>query len=306
MNLPKINQLGITSSKGYLLEAPLHMGGFGISRYELDYQLAELAKALGVMVHERCKVSNVVLEGEMTSIDTTNGKYYAKIVCGSYGKINPVFINKSYKVASNTYIGVKYHIKTKFNSNRIELHNFKDGYCGISKVDNEKYCLCYITTAKNLKHCNNDIKQLEKDILYKNPYLKDYFTKSEFLFDKPLTISQISFKKKKTYTNGIFLLGDAAGAIAPLCGNGMSMAMRTSKFLAVGLDDLFKNKITRAELMAVYNKEWNRNFSSRINAGYYLQKLMGKTVLTHWSLKFLNQTPRLLQRLIRLTHGSSF
>jgi flavin-dependent dehydrogenase len=260
MNLPKINQLGVTSSKGYLLEAPLHMGGFGISRYQLDYQLAELAKAFGVMVHERCKVSNVVLEGEMNSIDTTNGKYYAKIVCGCYGKINPVFINKSHKVASNAYIGVKYHIKTKFNSNRIELHNFKNGYCGISKVDNEKYCICYITTAKNLKQCNNDIKQLEKDILYKNPYLKDYFTQAEFLFDKPLTISQISFKKKKTYTNGIFLLGDAAGAIAPLCGNGMSMAMRTSKFLAVGLDDLFKNKITTAELMAVYNKEWNRNF----------------------------------------------
>jgi flavin-dependent dehydrogenase len=306
MSLPKINQLGVTSSKGYLLEAPLQMGGFGISRYELDYQLAKLAKEFGVMVYERCKVNNVVLEGEINSIDTSNGKYYAKKVCGSYGKINPLFINKSSKPYSNTYIGVKYHIKTNLNANRIELHNFKDGYCGISKVDNEKYCLCYITTAKNLNKCNNDIKQLEKDILFKNPYLKDYFIKSEFLNDKPLTISQISFKKKKTFTNGIFLLGDAAGAIAPLCGNGMSMAMRTSKFLAAGLDNLFNNRITEAELIKSYNKEWNRNFSTRINAGYYLQKLMGKVTLTHLSLKILNNTPRFLQRLIRLTHGSSF
>ena len=51
----------------------------------------------------------------------------------------------------NNYIGVKYHIKSDFPADTIALHNFKNGYCGISKVENDEHCLCYLTTAKNLK-----------------------------------------------------------------------------------------------------------------------------------------------------------
>jgi flavin-dependent dehydrogenase len=44
------------------------------------------------------------------------------------------------------------------------------------------------------------------------------------------------------------MIGDSAGMIAPLCGNGMSMALHTSK-LAAGCIDLFlKKAINRKQL----------------------------------------------------------
>ncbi len=306
MNLPIINQLGVSSTKGFMLEASLKMGGFGISRYTLDNELAKLAKQNGVTVFENCKVNDVKNSADNYSLHTTNGVFSSKIVCGSYGRHSPVFINKDSKTSTPNYIGVKYHIKTSFVANRIELHNFKNGYCGISKVDNETYCLCYITTSKNLKDNGNDIKKMEEVILMQNPYLKKYFTESEFLFEKPLTVSQITFNKKSTYGNDFFLLGDAAGAIAPLCGNGMSMGMRASKILATGLTQYFNNSISKNELIQLYKKEWNANFSTRIKAGYYLQQVLGKNIITHLSLKFLSKTPKLLQKLISLTHGKRF
>jgi flavin-dependent dehydrogenase len=305
MNLPVINQLGISSVKGFMMQAPLKMGGFGISRYRLDHQLSLIAKKAGVEIIENCKVFNVKENNDGSEINVSAGKYNAKIVCGSYGKLSPAFIDKTKKTMKQ-YIGVKYHIKTKFADNRIELHNFKNGYCGISKVDNETYCLCYLTTAKSLRNNNNDIKQLEENILMQNPFLKKYFTESEFVFKEPLTISSISFNKKTTYSNGIFLLGDASGAIAPLCGNGMSMGMRASFILAKHMERYFKKEITKNGLISSYKKEWDQNFSVRIKAGYYLQQIFGKNIPTHLSLKFLNSFSGLTGKIISLTHGQPF
>ena len=306
MNLPKIDQLNVTAHNGYKISSPLAMGGFGISRYTLDNELAQIAKKIGVLVIESCNATNVKLQNTVYSIETTKGSFNSKLVCGTYGKIEPSFIERTNSKKKGDYIAVKYHIKLPFPDNLIELHNFEDGYCGISKVDNQTVCMCYLTTSKNLNRNNNDIKELEKKILVKNPYLKKYFSEAEFLYEKPLAISQIGFNKKQTYKNDVLLLGDSAGAIAPLCGNGMSIAMRSSKIISVYIDMYLQNRLTKNELIKYYNNEWNRNFSVRIKSGYYLQMLFGKHLTTLWSLKILGAFPFLFRKLITLTHGNKF
>jgi len=309
MNLPLIKQLGVTSEKGFMLNATLASGGFGISRYMLDHALYAIAKGKGVTVIENCKVTDVRLEQNQTSTITTSlGMYTAAVVCGSYGKYTPVFAKdeQASKKSNANYIGVKYHIKIDFPDNRIELHNFKDGYCGISKVDQNAYCLCYLSTSEKLKQAGNDIKQLEETILYKNPFLKKIFLDADFLFEQPLVISNITFHKKSTYVNGIFLLGDAAGSITPLCGNGMSMGLRASFILAQLLISFFRTNTSKESLIKAYQLAWNNQFNTRIQAGYYLQSLFGKKATTHLVLKTLDKLPALTQKVIGLTHGKPF
>ncbi len=306
INVPHIDQLGISSPKGYMLEAPLRLGGFGISRYRLDATLSQLAKASGVVLLENCKVHNVTgVEGDY-NIAAASGEFQAKVVCGSYGKHSPAFIDKAPGATAPNYIGVKYHVKTSLASNRIELHNFKDGYCGISKIEDDRYCLCYLTTASNLKKHNNDIKQLEAAVLMKNPLLRRYFQDVEFLFDKPLVISQVTFNKKHTDSNGLFLLGDAAGAIAPLCGNGMSIGMRASTLAAALISSYLNKEIAHQQALFLYKKQWDENFAARIKAGFYLQQILGKNQLTDISLKMLSYFPKFFQKIIKLTHGQPF
>ena len=305
LNLPKISQLRVSAHAGFAIESDLEMSGFGIQRYTLDQRLAGLAVENGAQIIENCSALDVQLEDGNYIVKTTKGTFNAKLVCGSYGKIDPSFVKRKGE-RKGKYIGVKYHIKRSFPDNLIELHNFKNGYCGISKVDDEKYCLCYLTTTKNLNASGNNIKQMEQNILMKNPFLRTYFSESEFMNEKPIAISQIGFRKKTTYQNEVILLGDAAGAIAPLCGNGMSIAMRSSKILATHLEDYFSQRIEKQTLIDRYTKEWNTNFSFRIKTGFYLQKLFGKRLSTLWMLKLLNKTPRLLRKIIRMTHGEKF
>ena len=277
LGLPRINSLGVSSDRGFMLDHRLETGGFGISRYSLDHYLFEIASRKGVRVMQECRVTDVTGSAAAGfQIVTSAGNFAAKVVCGSYGKYAPQFIHldETYVPKSTlNYIGVKYHIQTDFPANRIELHNFSDGYCGISKVDRDWHCLCYLTTARNLLENGKDVKQMEERVLYQNPFLKKYFTTAGFVNAQPLIISNVQFSKKQTDADGIFLLGDSAGSITPLCGNGMSMGMRASKLLADQLFSVFNGKQTQDEALKNYHRTWNAAFGTRIKAGYHLQKL---------------------------------
>jgi flavin-dependent dehydrogenase len=313
LNLPVIDSLGISSEQGFMLNHPLPLGGFGISRFSLDQYLSRLATQKNVRVIENCRVNAVhSAEGQLQEIESLKGIFKARIVCGSYGKYTPSFIhkNKGFKDQHNAsginYIGVKYHVKADLPSNRIELHNFNKGYCGISKVDQDWHCLCYLSASDNLLKYDKSIRQMEENVLFKNTYLRKYFTESEFINAQPLVISNIQFSKKQTEVDGIFLIGDSAGSITPLCGNGMSMGMRASKLLAIELIRYFEGKCSMLEVSSAYCKSWNKAFNSRITAGYYLQNLFGKKNTTHLALKVLSKTPALMKKLVSLTHGEKF
>src|ERR1700758_471833 len=104
LNLPRINELGISSENGFMLNTSLPLGGFGISRYSLDNYLFELAKKKNVRVIENCKVFDVHKTDENTNeINTSTGIYHAAIVCGTYGKYAPAFINKETKSTRLNY-----------------------------------------------------------------------------------------------------------------------------------------------------------------------------------------------------------
>ncbi len=65
----------------------------------------------------------------------------------------------------------------------------------------------------------------------KTLFSKKYFLNQNFYLTEPVTISQISFEKKSQVENHVLMLGDAAGMITPLCGNGMSMAFIPQRLL---------------------------------------------------------------------------
>jgi len=308
MNLPMINEIKISSPNGNSFTRNLDLGAFGMSRYFMDDYLAKLAQSKGVVLLEETKVFDVAFEHDEFEITTSQDVFKSKVACGAYGKkssLDQKLARKPVRTKKN-YMAVKYHIQLNFPANRIELHNFKDGYCGISKVEGDKYCLCYLSNAQNLKENGNDIKVMEKNVLMKNVFLKKYFTEAVFLYKQPLTISQITFSKKTAIENHVLMLGDAAGNISPLCGNGMSMAMNAS-YIAFGfIDKYLKKVLTRQALEHFYESEWNNIFSNRIKAGKYIQHLFGKETLTNVSIGLLKRTSLLTDKLISLTHGSKF
>ncbi len=312
MQLPIIQQLNVSAPDGTLFQQQLPLGGFGISRYTLDNALAKLAKEAGVEVMEETKVGDVEFENDLFTVFTSAGNYKASIVAGSFGKRSNLDVkwNRNFVQQKpnklNNYIGVKYHIKTNYPADLISLHNFENGYCGVSQIEEGKYCLCYLTTADNLKKSNNNIQQMEKEILFQNLHLKKIFTEAEFLYDTPLTISQISFDKKALVENHMLMVGDAGGMITPLCGNGMSMALHGSKLAFENIHAFLQNKISRTEMEVNYARQWKQQFAGRIKIGRIIQRFFGKSIVTNLFIRAFKIFPFLAKPLIKRTHGSSF
>ena len=318
LNLPKINTLNLTSPNGKSFTTKLPLGGFGFSRYRLDHSLSIIATKSGVHVMEETKVEDVRFANDNFFI-----QYFAKkenavrevkatICCGAYGKRNNLdvkwkrdFLTKT-DPRINNYIAVKYHVNTNLPGGIIGLHNFKNGYCGISEIEEKKYCLCYLTTAANLKRSNNSIPQMEKNILFQNPVLKNIFLQSDFIYSSPVTISQISFSKKSLVENNVLMLGDAAGMITPLCGNGMSMALHSSKIVATSITGFLNRHNNRTEMERSYRQQWEKEFSRRLIAGRALQSFFGSVVLSNVLVAVVNLFPFLAKSIIRKTHGKTF
>ena len=312
MNLPVIRRLLVTAPNGKEFEQDLPLGGFGISRYKLDTLLAEIAKRNGVEVIEEAKVSNILFDKKIFNIQYSIFNTQCQVAAGTFGKRSNLDIKWKRKFALqkptklNNYIGVKYHVKTNWPDDLIALHNFKNGYCGISQIEDGKYCLCYLTTAKNLEKSGNSIPIMEKQILYQNSHLQKIFNEAEMLYRSPVTISQISFAKKSQIQDHVLMIGDAAGMITPLCGNGMSMALHGSKIAFEQIHLFLQNKIPRWQLEQDYTANWKKQFGKRLRTGRMIQRFFGSKFLSNLLISLLKPFPRLTSKLISQTHGQPF
>jgi flavin-dependent dehydrogenase len=307
LELPSIRQLWLTSVNGQKAEIDLGLGGFGISRFQLDHFLYQKAKEKGVAVFENCEATQITFQDELFEIETTNRKFTADVVIGSFGKRSRLdkTLQRNFIQKKSPYVGIKYHIRTQHPNHVIALHNFKDGYCGISNIEEGKSTLCYLTHRNNVRQFKS-IAEMERQVLFKNPYLKKIFSESEFLYEKPETINEISFETKGPIEQHLLMSGDAAGMITPLCGNGMALAIHSAKVVSELVHQFLQGAINRSQLENQYAQQWRALFAKRLWAGRQIQNLFGSEWASNIAVNLARYTPSIAQFLVKQTHGDEF
>jgi flavin-dependent dehydrogenase len=304
---PHIDQLQLTSVSGREAIIALDLGGFGISRYAFDHFIYQKCVEAGVQCYVNTEVESIHFEKDQFEVKTKDHTWSAEVVIGSFGKRSKldVHLQRGFVKKRSPYVGVKYHIRTEHPAHRISLHNFKDGYCGISNVEEGKSTLCYLTHRSNVKRHGN-LPEMERTVLFRNPYLKKIFTESEFLWDRPEVINEISFATKAPVENHVLMCGDAAGMITPLCGNGMAIAIHASKILSECVADFCHERISRQQMEATYRQQWNALFSKRLWAGRQIQQLFGSEWTSNLAVDMARYAKPLAHVLVKSTHGQPF
>ena len=301
----KINKVQVSTTKGNLIKGELPLGGFGMSRYFLDILLMKKAQTNGVEILKDA-VNSVVFKKGVFTVQTKDSKYFqSKITIGAFGKrsLLDFKMNRDFIKRKSPYLAVKMHVKGDFPEDLIALHNFKGGYCGVSKVENNLINLCYITEYDLFKKHKN-IANFQQQVVFKNKYLKKIFEESNSVFEKPLTISQISFETKKPVENHIIMCGDTAGMIHPLCGNGMGMAITSARLASIRILQFLNGEIkTRESFEKKYFKDWNKEFKTRLKTGQFIARLFRSQTVTQIAYSILKIIPFLLPKIIQYTHG---
>jgi menaquinone-9 beta-reductase len=311
LDVARINRLQVTAVSGVTVSKKLDLGGFGLSRYTFDHFLYKKAVAEGVQFLLDTRVEDINFTGDGFDVTVPGKTLTAPLVIGSFGKRSNLDqkLKRDFFYKRSPYLAVKFHIRANFPDDLIQLNNYKDGYCGVSKVEGDRYCMCYMAHRDDLRKYGT-LAELEKNIICKNLYLKKLFDTAEFLLDKPEVINEISFEKKQPVENHILMSGDTAGMIAPLCGNGMTMAIHSAKILS---DNIIRNYKRdqfsvekRALLEKAYHAEWEHHFARRLWIGRQLQRMFGQNTATSVSLQVLKALPPLADYLISKTHGQPF
>ncbi len=300
-----ISKIDFSTAKGKTISSRLPLGGFGISRYELDHYLYLQALKNGCKIVQDNVTEIQFIEDEFHIFTTNNLEFNSKIVIGAFGKRSnlDLKLNRDFILKNSPWLAVKAHYSGNFPNFLVGLHNFKGGYCGVSKVENDKINICYLVDYETFKQ-NKNIEEFQSKVVYKNPHLKAIFENCVLIFDKPLTISQISFENKEAVENHILMIGDTAGLIHPLCGNGMAMAIHSAKIASELIIDYLDYKISsRKELEEKYTQEWNTNFKNRLSTGRFLSKILQKEKLTTFLMQLLTIFPFVLPLIIKKTHG---
>ncbi|CCG99610.1 FAD dependent oxidoreductase [Fibrella aestuarina BUZ 2] len=302
----RISQFWLSAPSGRVLTAPLDLGGFGISRYTLDDELYHLGLAAGVQFRLAQTVTDVQFADDQFTVLLGNGEIStARLVLGTFGKRTKLdkTLDRAFMQAPSPYVGVKYHISgIDFPKDVIALHNFPDGYCGMSAIEDDKYCLCYLTTRTNVR-THGSIDAMEQAVLCQNPHLRAVFEQATFLYDRPEVINEVSFAPKQAVENHILMAGDAAGLITPLCGNGMAMAIHGAKLVS-GLSARFlRNELDRPTLERTYQTDWSRLFGRRLWVGRTVQQLFGRAWLSEAAVATFGLLKPALRTVMKQTHG---
>ncbi len=304
-----ISRFRLSDTRGREVSLPLDMGGFGISRYQLDHFLYEKALERGATFRERSWLQDVEQTGNGFEVQLNKGEAIrARLLVGSWGKRSTAdkALDRNFIDTRTDYIGVKYHIKANLPHNEVALHNYPGGYCGIVKIEGEVWNMCYLGSKEQLRKWGS-LEEMEKNTLGRNPLLARIMQEADYVRDKAEVINEINFQSKKVVEKGVLMAGDAAGLITPLCGNGMAMAIHAGKLLS---DKILAHWPLSPQkhlaLEADYKNAWQKIFARRLWVGRQTQRLFGGPAASAWAVRCLRNFRPLGNLLMRQTHGKAF
>ncbi len=271
--LPQIDRFTLTTPYGWRSSCRLRPGGFGISRFLLDDLLARQARACGVRLLTDTRVRHIRQDTDAGPflLQTARGDVLtSRLVVGAFGRLSG--LTGPTRPDAAKFFGVKYHILDGPAADQIEIHHFPGGYCGISRVEADRYCLCYLAAADRLRPFRGDIAAFEASVLTANPFLRRWLDAPRAM--DGVRTAQLRFGVPNPALTPYPVLGDAAGFIPPLTGNGMSLAFRSAHALFPALMKALEHPASPRLALSTNHAYIRHYLDRRIRRGIFLQQLL--------------------------------
>jgi flavin-dependent dehydrogenase len=309
LNPNPISSFRFSCDNGKELISKLKFPAYGIKRSKLDNFLLSKARENGAELFQPAEAKEIQkqTEGYLIKIKPGTGEeftLYSKIIIAAYGKQNILdknFGRDFYRVKSKLN-GVKFHIdKTQFdsfNSEEIQVYTGHNIYCGINAVDNNTITLCFLEKRDKSQYSP---KELLLRLSRQNKKFNALFNQNLFESIDKLQVygtGNIYFGKRDIVNEGIFYIGDSAGVIAPLVGDGIGIAVQSARLVS---DILCRNNLVQEKAGKEYKKEWRNKFLKRILLAGIIQKIVLNNSLRNPGIRMISFFPGVLSTIIKYT-----
>jgi flavin-dependent dehydrogenase len=236
-----------------------------LSRYEMDSTLAREFQSLGGVLRESSRHSA-----------TGEGIVHAT----GRRRCDPIH---------GRLIGLKAHAKNVTLSADLELHFAPNRYVGLCRLSENRVNVC------GLFYFPEPIRDLGAKWKYILSESIPTLASANFLEETFCAVAGITLDPHRNPAE--FSIGDAAAMIAPLTGNGMSMAFESATLAANPLKNFSAGTLSWPEALSHFATSWRRQFSHRLRWANFTQRFVfnARTQSTFFALaRFFPRLPHLL------------
>jgi digeranylgeranylglycerophospholipid reductase len=228
--------------------------GFSLEKEKFEQFLGKIGQEAGAAYKMRHRVTALEQEAGSWRISTTQGEYSAKIIIDASGVAGVASKLLHLNPAPKTVVGLQYELAP------IESDGFIDFFLW-PRLSPHGYL--WIIPKKggraNVGLVTNDAPGTRK---YLEQFIDEYGLREKKKVGKMAFGGQIpaSGAVRNTYSDGIMLIGDAAGFTSPMFEGGTSLAMTSGKFAAeVAAGAIRKGDTSKASLSR-YESLWKAEF----------------------------------------------
>ena len=311
----RIREVRITAPSGAAHQLDLPAEAWGLSRSAFDAALARHAKRLGVEIREATRVTQVsggLQDGFEIETRTARGRrtFKCRSVVAAHGKRSSLdrSLQRAFIEQDHPYLAIKRTFQGLSLSRRLELHAFPGGYLGLSQIERDRQVMCLLVRQAVFRQATRDehrppIESFLDWLLAQNAQIPPWIAKEEHAASGWISISQIPFVRKQRVVGDILLVGDAAGLVAPLVGDGIAMALDGGILAGSRLLAYLQGILSPQRLVEDYEAAWQGKFGARLRLSYRLQEVLLRANLSSWAIRLLGILPGLGDSLIRKTRG---
>lgn len=283
-------------------------------RKKFDYGLVKIAINAGAKLIEGEKVIDLKIKKDKATIITDKGTIIdSDILIGADG-VWSIVAKKIGLRQKNNPIGLCVFEEYELEKEIIDKYfgELRLGYIH-SKFDNLKG---YGWVFPKKKHINIGIGELEYNpqknkakTNLKNVYY-NYISllKKQKLIPEKIKIDNIKggafpiIPLNKTYSNRVILIGDAAGFVNPVSGEGIYYAMASGQIAAEIIQKALESKDTSDKFLSKYQKNWKKDFGKELRLMHWFAKRQSRTK-SEKNFRLLKNDEKLNQLLSRVMAG---
>ncbi|MDE2290802.1 MAG: FAD-dependent monooxygenase [Elusimicrobia bacterium] len=294
--------------RGRPATVPLGGEALGLSRAALDEVLFRHAAACGAAALDGTRARVEGEDGPGTEVVCGPGaegtRVAARCVVAAWGR----------RTSGGGLAAVKRHHRPRGGAageevrralvGRVELHVFNGGYCGLSFVEGGVVNVCALLEPGFLRAMPAPRWEgARRALAAASPSLARRLEGLEPCSEGFLAVAGVEVGAVGASRGSLFLVGDAAGMIAPLCGDGMAAALESAERLAGLLEPPPATAEELRRALASWEDEWRAAFHRRLAWSAALQGLMARPALAGAAMAAVRRVPALGRALVRVTRG---
>lgn len=302
-----IDRVSLIIPGGPMLTRPLPAPGLGLSRDRLDHALVEAARSRGVEVHEGCRVT-AVGPGPEVELHDDHGRHRSRATVivdatGARRALAPRSTRRPPPRDRGRWVGLKRNARdagdTDDRGGVVRMIALDRGYLGIAPIEDGGRSLCLLVDGA-LLHALGGGEALLAHWTRRHPGLEAELAGLVPVQDRFRGIAGVQLGPRP-HQGPAFAIGDAAGMIAPVAGNGVAMALRSASMAVDPILDVVSGRSDLAAARARYRRAWRRAFRPRLEAGRLAQALAVRPPAAAMFVRLASRWPALADGLIRRT-----